>query len=211
MIEVILSQPKFHVVDGPKFDLGDVPNFAPTKHQLKIKNMGTDTLILSSVDASCGCTTVILADNHLLPNDSTDLFMTFDAKRFSGQVQKSISMVTNDSLNRFVDLLFTANVISVLELNPEYLFLRTAKDSTANQNLVIKNITSEEIIVSSISSTSDLLTAKLSKESMKPNEEVTLNAVFKPNSPGIVNGNIDLKTNHKKFPLMTIRFVGWAR
>jgi hypothetical protein len=208
---LLYSQPKFHVVGGNEFDFGDVLSFTPAKRILIIKNLGTETLTLSNIDASCGCTATLLSNDHIAPNDSSTLTITFNSKQFAGKVHKAVSIVTNDTTNRAIDIKFTANVLRILEIEPEYLFIRTAIDSTGYQNTVIKNVGSDTIKILSVISTSNLITTKLTKDIIKPSEETTLSATFTPKSNGIVNGNVELKTDHPKLPLLKVRFVGWVK
>ena len=205
---LLISQPKLYIADGRHIDFGDVPNFIPTKRTLVIKNIGTDTLILSEVGASCGCTATLLSNDHLAPKDSALLHITFDAKRFIGQVEKMVSMVTNDDSNRSVEIRFTANVIKILEINPEYFYVRAAKYSSVTQSLKIKNVGMEKIKISSVVSSLDLVKPTLSKDIIQPEEEITLTVTFIPKSLGTINGNIDLKTNHPNAQLLSIRFFG---
>jgi hypothetical protein len=208
---LLYSQPKFHVVGGTEFDYGDVLSFAPAKRTITIKNLGTETLILSNIDPSCGCTATLLSNDHIAPNDSSTLSITFNSKQFTGKVHKAVSMVTNDTTNRTVEIKFTANVLRILEIEPEYLFIRTAIDSIVYQNAIIKNVGSDTVKILSVISTSNLITAKLSKDIIKPSEEVTLTATFAPKSNGIVNCDVELKTDHPKLPSLKVRFVGWVK
>jgi len=205
---LLISQPKFYVAAGKRIDFGDVPNFAPTKRTLVIRNIGTDTLILSEVGASCGCTATLLSNDHLSPTASALLHITFDAKKFVGQVEKMVSMVTNDDSNRSVEIRFTANVIKIFDVNPEYFYVRAAKNSTVTQSLTIKNVGTEKIKISSVVSSLDMVKPTLSKDIIQPNEEITLTVSFIPKSLGTINGNIDLKTNHPNAQLLSIRFFG---
>jgi hypothetical protein len=205
---LLLSQPKLFIVGGTQIDFGDVPNFTPTKRTLVIKNIGTETLILSEVGATCGCTATLLSNDHLAPKDSALLYITFDAKRFIGQVEKMVSMVTNDDAQRSVEIKFTANVIKMLDINPEYFYVRAAKNSPVSQSIKIKNLGTENIKILSVLSSLDILKPHLSKDIIKPNEEVTLTVTFLSKSMGTTNGNINIKTDNPKASLLSIRFFG---
>jgi len=203
-----ISQPKFYSVDGIQINFGDVPNFTPTKHTLVIKNIGTDTLILSEVGTSCGCTATLLSKDHLLANDSALLYITFDAKKFNGHVEKMVSMVTNDEANRSVEIRFTANVVKIFELDPDYFYIRAAKGIPVSHTLKLKNVGMENIKILSVTSSTDLVKPMISQSVIKPNEDAILTVTFQSKSLGTTNANIDIKTDNRLAQLISIRFFG---
>ncbi|MBI5022535.1 MAG: DUF1573 domain-containing protein [Ignavibacteriales bacterium] len=205
------GQPKFQLVGPERFDIGDVPNYVPHKQTLTIKNTGNDTLILSDVGASCGCTATLLSIDRIPPGDSGILTFTFDAKRFDGKVEKKISMNTNDATHRHVEIFFTANVVKILEIQPEYLFFRTSIDSAATQTLKIQNLSTEPISFTSIIPTGKDISVEFSPKVIKPGESGDLVAKFAPIKAGTTNGNIEIKTTHPGAPSLTVRFFCWAK
>jgi hypothetical protein len=204
-------QPKFQLQGSERFDIGEVPNFVPHKHSLTIKNPGTDTLILKDVSASCGCTATLLSTDHIPPGDSGTLSFTFDAKRFEGKVEKKISMNTNDQNRKHVEIFFTANVVRIMDIQPEYFFFRTAGDSIATQTLIVQNLSNAPISFTSIVPTGKEINVELSPKEIKPGESGNLIAKFTPFSPGSTNGNIEIKTNHPGAPVLTIRYFCWSK
>jgi len=208
---VVFCQPKFHLIGETKFDFGDVPNFMPANRIITIKNIGTQTLILTDVGGTCGCTATLLSSDHIAPNDSGTLSITFDAKRFDGRVEKKVVMRTNDADKPRVELTFTANVVKVLELEPEYLFFRSTADSTASETLTIKNVSAKKIKILSVSQNSDIASSLLSNDVIKPGESVTLKGFFKSKTSGTFNGNYDIRTDHPTLPRFTVRFFGWVK
>ncbi|MBA4311627.1 MAG: hypothetical protein C0417_03250 [Chlorobiaceae bacterium] len=207
----VLGQPKFQLVGPERFDIGTVPNFVPHKHSLTIKNTGTDTLILSDLSASCGCTATLLSTDHIPPADSGILTFTFDAKRFDGKVEKKISINTNDASRKHVEIFFTANVVRIIEIQPEYFFFRTSIDSPATQTLKVENLSTETISITSVIPTGKEISVELSPKEIKPGESGDLTAKFTPIIAGTTNGNIEIKTTHPGAPLLTVRYFCWSK
>lgn len=208
---LLYCQPKYLLVGGTHLDLGDVPNFIPSKRTLTIKNVGTDTLIITDVGSTCGCTATLLSQDHIAPSDSGTLSVTFDAKRFEGKVEKRISMRTNDTAHIRVEIKIIANVIKLLEIEPEYIFFKAVKDSATTQTLTLKNVSPQTISILSYHTASDYVAMKLSSDDIKPGEAATLTVECAPKSSGTFNGNIEIKTDHEKASQLSIRFFGWAK
>lgn len=92
------------------FDFGFVPAEAKVTHRYWLANDGSDTLIVSQVKPSCGCTTVPLPTDHVPPGDSVPLDLVFSSGKMSGVVNKSVSVDSNDPDSARVKVYFTARV-----------------------------------------------------------------------------------------------------
>ena len=70
---VSYSQPQISFPSGTTYDWGNVrPGQSPLSGKFIIKNTGTDTLKITRVQPSCGCTSAPLDKYTLLPNESTE-------------------------------------------------------------------------------------------------------------------------------------------
>ena len=217
----LFAQPKYELVGVPflnngkdssyHLDLGEIPNFLPSKRILTIKNPGKDTLIIKDVGASCGCTATLLSQDHIAPNDSGTLSITFDAKRFEGIVEKRITMRTNDTARSKVEIRLKANVITLLEIEPEYIFFKAVKDSTTIQTLTIKNVSKDKIKILSHKSDKDFIQSKISSSEIKPNETATITIECTPKISGTFNSNLEIKTDNEKIPQFQVRLFGWSK
>jgi hypothetical protein len=186
-----ISQPKLLVVGGTAPDWGNVPNFTASKFRIVLKNIGTDTLILSEIGTSCGCTATLLSNDHIAPKDSANLDVTFDATRFAGQhVTKRISMVTNDATQSAVAINFKVNVLNILELSPTYFYIR--------------------IQILSIHSNQEIFAPSISTQSLSPGDSAKLSVTVTPRSTGTFNGNIELTIDHYLAKQVNIRCFGFV-
>lgn len=79
-------------------------------HQFEVKNAGTDTLFISRVKPSCGCTSAPLTKDVIAPGESIWLDITFNSKRFSGKVTKKVSVFCNDPDQPESVIQFTAQI-----------------------------------------------------------------------------------------------------
>ena len=205
---LLLGQAKMNIVGGEKITFGDVYSGVVAKKVVTIRNDGTDTLIISNVSASCGCTGTLMANDHVLPGDSTALEITFNTKKFTGWVDKSISLNSNDPKQQSQHIWFNVHVIKTVEADPEYLYYHTGLDSSATQSITVRNPSSETVRILSVTSTSDVVSAKAMKDVLKPGEETTVDCVLTPKTSGTFKGNITIKTDHPKVPVLDVRFFG---
>jgi hypothetical protein len=100
-------------------DFGYVIQGTATSYTCIIFNKGTDTLNITDVRPSCGCTRVLLSDEYILPNDSTSLRVTFNSNGFSGQVQKSVYILSNDPKNQSIEIKYVADVVKKFPPNAD--------------------------------------------------------------------------------------------
>ncbi len=209
--ECVFCQPNVHLPEGKLLYFGDVLNFTPKKRSMTIKNSGTDTLIISNVGASCGCTALLLSDDRIPPNDSASLLIALDARRFTGKVEKLISFNTNDKAEPLVEVKIVANVISILQIEPDYIFIRTSIGSPVNQELKISNLSDNRITFLSVRSSLENLSISLPETELTPQGEMTLSVTFNPKVPGTLSGDITISTDHPQLGTFSIRFHSWTK
>lgn len=106
-----VAQPKV-TFPGAPWDFGQVLQGQILAHQFEIKNSGKDTLFISRVKPACGCTSAPLTRDVVAPNESIWLDVTFNTKKFSGEVTKSVAVFCNDPVNAQSTFQFTADVAS---------------------------------------------------------------------------------------------------
>jgi hypothetical protein len=106
-----LAQPKVSFPGAP-WDFGQVLQDQAVCHQFEVKNLGKDTLFISRVKPACGCTSAPLTRDVVAPGESVWLDVTFNTKKFSGDVTKSVAVFCNDPDNPQATFQFTASVNS---------------------------------------------------------------------------------------------------
>ena len=63
---------------------------------VKVDNIGTDTLYITSVLPECDCTTLELSDSVVAPKSDTRITVTMDISEYTpGEVHKSFSIISN--------------------------------------------------------------------------------------------------------------------
>lgn len=77
------------------FDFGKIPQGKPVTHNFVIENIGKDSLKLSNVQASCGCTTPEWSNAPVAPGASTTIKVGYNAAS-EGQFEKMITIYYNN-------------------------------------------------------------------------------------------------------------------
>ncbi len=65
------------------------------KHKYKITNVGNAPLLLDKYEVACSCTKATFPKTPILPNQSVDVFVTFDTNHKIGFQDRIISLYSN--------------------------------------------------------------------------------------------------------------------
>ncbi len=63
--------------------------------EIKIKNVGTEPLLITNATGSCGCTVPDYPKNPILPGKEASIKIKYDTKR-EGAFTKTVTVVTNE-------------------------------------------------------------------------------------------------------------------
>jgi hypothetical protein len=92
------------------WDFGSIPESCVVTHDFGFYNSGEDTLIITSIKPTCGCTTVPLKSNQIAPGDTSEFAVTVNTKNLKGQLRKFINIECSDPVNPYMRIVFKANV-----------------------------------------------------------------------------------------------------
>jgi len=97
--------------DNLNYDFGTVKPGENLEHIFKFTNEGKGTLLISSVQPSCGCTGVVMDEKKEFKNgESGEIKITFNTQGREGSNSKTITVNTNDSENPVIILSFKCDV-----------------------------------------------------------------------------------------------------
>lgn len=77
-----------------EFDFGDIKQNVPVNVGFELQNTGNAPLIISNVEASCGCTNTEYTKTPIMPGQKGTVKVTYDAKS-AGRFSKSVTVTTN--------------------------------------------------------------------------------------------------------------------
>lgn len=194
------AQPKIEAVGGTTMDMGSVYAGESIQKVAVIRNAGTDTLRIADIKAQCGCTATLMSDKVIAPNDTGALSITFNTAGQNGHRSKQVYVMSNDPINPKLTITFSADVMTVLDINPKVLtFDKSRVDSVYTRTITIANPSQTEA-VSILTVKSDLPDVKTSlmKNKLMPGEQTQLQVTVSPRKSGTMNGKIELMTDHRK-------------
>lgn len=112
--------------DKTTWDYGTVKPGSDGQRVFKVKNTGDKPLILSSVKASCGCTTPVWSTDPIMPGKTADIKVGYNTT-LNGFFTKQIEVFSNDAANERTALIITGTV-----------------DANAPEKVVVKELTPAE-------------------------------------------------------------------
>jgi hypothetical protein len=87
-----------------EYDFGKIPQGKPVTHVFEVVNYGTDSLKISNVAASCGCTTPEWERNKAIePNGSSEIKVGYNAAS-PGTFAKTITITYNDGQTKVITI-----------------------------------------------------------------------------------------------------------
>ena len=88
------KEPKFEFKET-SWDFGQIVDGESVEHTFKFKNAGEGDLIISSCNASCGCTIPDWPKEPIAPGESSEIKVIFNSAGKSGNVSKEITILAN--------------------------------------------------------------------------------------------------------------------
>lgn len=82
-------------IDTPIVDLGTIMQGDTIMHVYNFKNTGNMPLVLSNVNASCGCTTPSYSNEPVAPGETGFITVKFNSKGKEGKLNKTITAYAN--------------------------------------------------------------------------------------------------------------------
>ncbi|MBX7152442.1 DUF1573 domain-containing protein [bacterium] len=91
-------------------DFGKIVEGEMAEHVFKFTNTGSDSLKISHVQASCGCTAALLSSMAVAPGESGEIKATFNSKGRVGKARKTITVTSNSVVSPQTILTFMVEV-----------------------------------------------------------------------------------------------------
>jgi len=207
------SQPRIFVVGGTTFSIGSIPRGKVVDHELTLQNPGNDTLVISRVDVSCGCTGSMLSRDHIPPGGSGTLQITFNSKNFHGPIHKTVTVNSNAPADPAVQIAFEGDVVQEVVYTPEFLWFQdVAVGSRATKTIAIKNEGKTDFRLTGYSTGVAGVNINLPVGDIHPGDSVAVPVEFVPPKSGpMIADRIVIRTSHPSQPEITIGFYGNIR
>ena len=105
------KQGAFLKVKDPKYNFGFVKQGTIVKIEYEFVNSGTDTLKISNIEVTCGCTAGDFPHYPIKPGDSGAIFLTFNTKEKFDRQDRTVDVISN-ALNSPTKLRFKGVILA---------------------------------------------------------------------------------------------------
>lgn len=182
--------------EEPNFDFGSASDVEPLRHAFPFRNAGDQRLIVTGVEASCGCTTTSLSKTAYEPGETGAIETEWKPSGF-GLQKKAITVTTNAKPDRTI-LSLSAQIEPFVALDPPHLAFGKAKLGTERTLSAALRCSDPAFEILGVTSTSPHFTARAVADAAGGRAlEVTLLST----APwGAVNGQVQIDVRGRVRP-----------
>jgi hypothetical protein len=99
------------------YDFGDLVQGEKVEHTFRLRNTGTDPLVITNVQVTCGCTTPKgWPRDPVNPNGRAEIIVQFDSTNKIGRQNKVVTIISNATGGNN-QITFSANVLEKKKVN----------------------------------------------------------------------------------------------
>lgn len=213
IINTAISAPKFSFDGGNTYDWGKIRNIdSLLKTDLRIYNVGDDTLKIFSVRPGCGCTSSPLDKTNIEPGGFATAKITLQLPKHPGKHTKQIKFSTNDPDNQEIYYYLKVEVVPPIKFFPDAKIMASnmIAGDTTTYKILMENLTEEDIIIKEpTADPSYVISTNLVPDLViKPQEKFELVVKIIPDIVGNFNGTVKFKTTSPDVPRITIPIYG---
>jgi len=189
--------------DHTDYDFGSIAKGSSVTHSYWFDNNGTDTLVITKITPTCGCTSTKTGGIVVPPGGRSNIDIVFSSGKFNGKVTKSIKIECNDALSPYLDLRFRAtinNPLLTLEYSPLQVDFQTVPEGETKEFTVnITNLDSTESTITLIDLPSDkFIKTNLNNDKLEPGQTAILKfSLAKDLAPGPYQTSITVEAEGK--------------
>ncbi|MCP4581265.1 MAG: DUF1573 domain-containing protein [candidate division Zixibacteria bacterium] len=192
------------------FDFGSIAKGSSVTHSYWFDNNGSDTLVITKIKPTCGCTSTKTGGIVVPPGERSNIDIIFNSGKFNGKVTKAIKIECNDSVNPYMDIRFKAlinNPLLTLEYTPLQADFKTIPVGASKTfTISITNVdSSESRLVLIDKPAKEFIKTKLKKDKIKPGETAEIEfTIAKDLEPGPYLSSVTFEADGKDNSRITI-------
>lgn len=161
------------------WNFGSIPESTTVSHDFPFRNNGTDTLVITRVKPTCGCTVAPLSADHVAPGDTAVMSISLNTRRLHGKVRKFVNVDCNDPINPYYKLSFDAivdNPDRLIVTSPQIADFGNFKElREATAQLKIANSSANPVTLTVVyKPPRDLLGVSFGKSNLAPGDSTTM-------------------------------------
>ena len=193
------------------YDFGTIIEGNIAEYEFVFTNTGSAPVIISNVNASCGCTTPYFTKDPVMPKSKGSIKASYNSNGRPGVFHKTIT-VTSNATSPTKILAIKGNVIkreekrdytaeeinnsAILQLTKDnHVFGKVERGQRVAAKINVQNTGKSELKMINIESACNCVNYKLSPAILKPGEEGTLEFFYQPRSVGEQTERVKLNSN----------------
>ncbi|QCR21710.1 DUF1573 domain-containing protein [Pontibacter sp. SGAir0037] len=177
-------------------DFGTFAEGIQASYEFRVKNVGTQPVVIANVQPSCGCTTPDWTKEPILPGRTGVIKAVYNSSGRPGPFHKSIT-VTSNAANP-TNVLYIKGDVGAKDLKTSYTeeqklksprlavgstnynFGKLEKGQKAVAKFIIKNTGRTDLIIQGIKNNCNCISYRISEPALKPGQQGILELMYKP-------------------------------
>jgi hypothetical protein len=200
--------------DETEHDFGLIGQKEEHTYVFKLRNVGKGILNIERVRSTCGCIATLLSNKEIPPQGTAEVKVTFRSGMYEDEITKTVYVYSDDPDKPIMKLIVKAKVWSAVSLEPERLHFGRIEIGETAAGKVKVYPKEKGLKITEIESSSEYLSAKLSKL-IEKDEEIAKDALKKNGwilevtlsrgaEVGSLYGSIRLHTNNPKNSIVSV-------
>ena len=194
-----------------KWDFGKVIEGPKVKRIVHFTNTGKSPLIIEQVQTSCGCTAAEAEGRkEIPPGEDGAIRVEYNTKDRPGKANKTVTVVSNDPLNKNFELKFDVEVVRLVDAQPSRVsFFGIKKGETRNQLVKVLGLEDKPLRILSAKSANGAVAVTMKALTEGARSGATIDVSVPVDKPiGEIRDEIVLATSYKKSPEVRIPVFG---
>jgi hypothetical protein len=205
-------------MENSAVDFGQAGPSSIHKAEYKFSNIGKESLIISNIQSTCGCSQPTLykdGQKYTIPlsqsvsfnqGESGSVEVTFTAPAVKGVVTKHLYIMSNDPRSPRSELEIKADVVVKVEVAPENVQLRFDKENAGMPELTVRSLDDKEFSIRSITIPNNVMkiafdpAQKAASFVLKPEVDTKLLDTYS-------TGAIQIMTDHPQSGTLLVRYT----
>ncbi|MBI2844234.1 MAG: DUF1573 domain-containing protein, partial [Armatimonadetes bacterium] len=196
-------------VDGYSWNFAPVEEGAKLDYVFTCRNEGSEELLISKVDTSCGCTQALAVEERIPPGGKGEIWVSFDSNGRQGVQWQTVYIRCNDPVTPTVQLQ-VGGVVRPAKLiySPRTVnFGKVRTGEEALREIVIPKSDVRDIEIKQVTCDSPFVSAGLAMRIDRSADLICLRLA--PDAPlGKMSSKITIETNHPKDPKVEVPITG---
>ena len=196
--------------ENPVCDFGEVWQGASADCVFKLRNTGDADLHIADVKSACGCTVAEIAKKTLAPGEAGEIKATFRSAGYRKKVDKRITVISDDPKQPKSNLTITGIVKVPVDVQPRFITVSRGRPETVEtRDIRITPIEPKGFRILKTEGAPSWVRCTDPKPAPNQPGVWLITVTVGPDLPlGRLNASLNINTNDKRQPIVTVRIIG---